>query len=370
MSSSGWGWTPPMQDGCPKSCSTPPPLSHAKASSSESPSKGGRGGVQPPQVHQCPVWGQRTLPQGGDPSRTPPALTIVSPGHENVLQAAVRLVHPVLGAGDGVGSGAWGWTPLHPPSPFPGCDTGCGAQHPTAACPGGPASPVQGVSGVGVVVEGGVPEDHGPLHLAAHRESVPHHGPLQRGATGVPLAQEGVPKEGSLASGIPRTPVCPLSTVPLTWGSPKSARTFPRSCSSPTRWNQSGGKQGCHPQWDTAPHGLCVSGGGGQWPYLCQGGPGGCPRRFDRHGRSWGSPRPGRTRPPAGPAVPVPPWRSSCAGSRSRTRRSVETAGTGDGDPLPNLRCHPETPRDPPRSHVGSGCPPSRLVYQGRTCST
>lgn len=30
----------------------------------------------------------------------------------------------------------------------------------------------------------------------------------------------------------------------LTWGSPNSTRTLPRSCSSPTRWNQSGGKQG------------------------------------------------------------------------------------------------------------------------------
>lgn len=130
------------------------------------------------------------------------------------------------------------------------------------------------------------------------------------------------PKRGS------RSPPTLPFTPHLTWGSPNSTRTLPRSCSSPTSWNQSegGGLAGAvNPPIHSPGRGLSQPDPPppSSSPHLCQGGHAGCPRRSDRRGGSWGSPRLGRIRPPVGPAAAAPAWRSSCAASSPRTQRSA-----------------------------------------------
>lgn len=135
--------------------------------------------------------------------------------------------------------------------------------------------------------------------------------------------------------------------VPAHLGLPKQRQDLPQVVQQPHEVEPVWGRAGLSPPpQDVAPWGAACRQGGGHQPYLCRGGPGGCPRRFGTRGRSWGSPRRGRTHPPAGPAAPAPPWRSSCAGSSSRTGRSGDTVGRWGGD-------GPQTPRDPPRGKRG-----------------
>lgn len=239
------GAAPPCGTGTPKAAA---PLPHAKRARRSHPA----------------CWGAKGPALRRGPHPAPPALTVVSPGHEDVLQAAARLVHPVLGAGEGAGWGARGWTP---PS-APDCHVGCGARCPTAppgALPGGPPSPVQRVSGVGVVVEGGVPEDHGLLHLAAHGEGVPHHGPLRRGATGIPKGGALVPRPAPS----PRrlwgpTPRCgAMQMGPRSPGAPQTAPgPSPGRAATPRGGTSLGASGAVTPPRDMAPWGAACQRGG------------------------------------------------------------------------------------------------------------
>lgn len=89
------------------------------------------GGGQPPAPLLC-TRGE----MGAEPLRPPTPkgvpmlqLTVVSPGHEHVLQAAVGLVHPALRAG---GAGVWARgcaMGLGPPPETPHTQRGRGCAH-------------------------------------------------------------------------------------------------------------------------------------------------------------------------------------------------------------------------------------------------
>lgn len=123
-------------------------------------------------------------------------------------------------------------------------------------------------------------------------------------------------------------PASPLFNLTPTWGSSQRAMVFPTSWIKPTNWNQS-----AEQQWiqisatlmDVLVHSLC-----GYflslsllW-YLCLGVLGGCPQQSGRRGRSWGSPHPGRTRPPAGLETW---WRPSSPSGCGCSRTSQSAAG-------------------------------------------
>ena len=184
-------------------------------------------------------------------------------------------------------------------------------------------APVSRVLEVGVVLEGGVTENHRGLGTAANREGVSNDCPLGRdrqpwtGMKGLPTKRVPEPR----AEAVWAPPCQPLSVPALTWGSPARARTFPRSCRSPTRWNQSGRREtgragwwGCWARegeeqvWAGCGQRLPITAGEG-WgeAHPCPGGPSGCSRPSGRRGRSWGSPHLGPTRPPAHAACPQPP---------------------------------------------------------------
>lgn len=331
----GRGWVPPGGD--PERCRPPqghraPPQGHRATPRRAAPAPhqglqslqwGQWGGsAQPP---GGPVWGRGVLPRGG----SPPKLTIVAPGHEDVLQATAGLVHPVLGAGGGAGGGEG----LDPPPDT--ARAGRGVQPPPPKPPGGRLTCTGGLWCRGCR---GRWSPHRPRISAPC--SPPGRCPRPRptaGGTGVTAAPPRVPRPG----GSPRAP------SPLTWGSPNSTSTLPRSCRSPTRWNQSGGERG-RVTAGRGDLGGDRAGTGGPRPYLCRGAPGGSPRPSGRRGRSWGNPRRGRTRPRADPAAPAPPWRSSSAASTSRTARSGDTRHVG----TPRA-----TPRHPPCAGDGARCP-------------
>ena len=91
----------------------------------------------------------------------------MTPGHEDVLEPTVRLVHAKLRAAGG--DGRWG---LRNRSP----EAGGGGR--TTAREGKGAAPVQGVLEIRVVLEGAVTEDHRGLGTAANWEGVSDDCPL------------------------------------------------------------------------------------------------------------------------------------------------------------------------------------------------
>lgn len=103
----------------------------------------------------------------------------------------------------------------------------------------GGAVPVSRILEVRVVLEGGVTENHRGLGRAANWEGVSNDRPLRTRSHGG--CDWPAHTAGFLSPGCPSlTLLHHPSTPALTWGSPARTRTFPRSCSSPTRWNQSG----------------------------------------------------------------------------------------------------------------------------------
>ena len=110
---------------------------------------------------------QRGSSRWSPPSPPPTGLTVMAPGHEDVLEPTVRLVHAKLRAARGDGRGG-----AQEQDPEGGGGRG------TTAREGKGAAPVQGVLEVRVGLEGAVTEDHRGLGTAADWEGVSDDCPL------------------------------------------------------------------------------------------------------------------------------------------------------------------------------------------------
>lgn len=194
---------------------------------------------------------------------------------------------------------------------------------------------VAGILVIRVVLEAVVSVHDGALKLAAHREGVTHYGPLQNTHTHAGLEclymseiSENKSAEFCISQQkISGTRSCDLRRPDWfhpTCGSFQMAIIFPTSWMRPTNWNQS--VEGTHIilLWNRC---ICARSSASLHGYLCPGVLGGCPRPSGRRGRSWGSPRRDRTRPPAGLK---PWWRPSSSSARACSHSTQRAAGEGE----------------------------------------